>query len=378
MIYLDNAATTLKKPYAVRRECARCLRRFCANSGRGGHKSAMLAAERIYACRENLAALFHATDPSRVIFTANATAALNIAVKGILTPGAHAVISGMEHNSVLRPVVGASAAYTVAPADETGLVTAASVENALRGDTALIAVTHASNVTGTVNPIFEIGQIAAKYQIPFLVDAAQSAGVLPIDVQTDNISLLAFPGHKALYGPTGTGGLYISPAVSLRTLTEGGTGSASESDSQPEFLPDRFESGTLNTVGIVGLNEGVKFVMDRTVNAIRAEEVRLADKLAEGIARVPGVTLYGGKDRVGIVTFTLAGRDSVDIANTLDGAYRIASRSGLHCAPLAHKSIGTFPNGAVRLSVGCFTTENEVDRAAEAVKRIARSGVPFA
>ncbi|OQB14061.1 MAG: putative cysteine desulfurase [Firmicutes bacterium ADurb.Bin193] len=370
MIYLDNAATTLYKPHSVRRACNACLKKFCANSGRGGHKAALMASERIYACRESLAELFGISDPARIVFTPNATAALNIAIKGILTPDSHTVITGMEHNSVVRPVVGSGAYYSVALPDETGLVSAKSIENLITDNTKLIIAIHASNITGTINPIYEIGEVAKKYGIPFLVDAAQSAGVAPIDAERNNISMLAFPGHKMLYGPTGTGGLYISPGLELKPFIEGGTGSLSESDTQPDFLPDRFESGTLNTLGITGLYEGVKFVLKHTPSALYAHEARLAKMLVSGLSSINGVRIYGNNNRVGVVGFRLEGKDSVDVANTLDSRFDIACRGGLHCAFLAHKSMGTSEGGLVRMSVSYFTTENEIDRAVEAVKKI--------
>lgn len=370
MIYLDNAATTLIKPYSVKRECARCLKHYCANSGRGGHQKSFFASEKIYECRENLATLFGASNPIQIVFTLNTTHALNIAIQGILTPSSHAIISGMEHNSVLRPVVQSGAQYSIATPDENGQVSAKSIESLIQDNTALIAVTHASNVVGTINPIFEIGLVAKKYNIPFLVDAAQTAGVIPIDVEEDNISLLAFAGHKMLYGPTGTGGLYISSGIELKPLLTGGTGSLSESEFQPDFMPDKFESGTMNILGISGLNEGVKFVTKLTLSQIQKDENTLVEKLVEGLSNIPKVRVLGSKNRVGVVSFSVEGRDSIEIANELDRRFNIACRGGLHCAALAHKFLGTIEHGLTRFSVSHFTTENEIDKAIEALKKI--------
>ena len=372
MIYLDNAATTLRKPRAVRRECARCLKHYCANSGRGGHQKAFVASEKILECRESLAQLFNIKSPEQIIFTHNTTHALNIAIRGILKPGLHAVITGMEHNSVLRPVAASGADFSVAMPDELGTVSAESVEEMIRENTALIVVTHASNITGTINPIYEIGTVAKRHGIPFLVDAAQTAGVLPIDCEEDNISLLAFAGHKMLYGPTGTGGLYVSPSAeeSIAPFVTGGTGSLSESELQPDFLPDKFESGTMNILGIAGLNEGVKFVSRLTPSQIANDERRLTGQLIDGLLGIRGLHIHGGKNRVGVVGFSMEGTDSVYLANALDEKYGIACRGGLHCAALAHKSMGTLKHGITRLSVSHFTTENEIDKAVEAVKEI--------
>ena len=371
MIYLDNAATTLIKPRPVRKECLNCLKHYCANSGRSGHKASMKAGEKIFECRQNLAGLFNIDNPSRIVFTQNATMALNIAIKGIISPDSHFIISGMEHNSVLRPVASSGVQYSVAKPDETGLVSPAAVESLIKENTTLIAVTHASNIVGTINPICEIGRIAKKYNIAFLVDAAQTAGIVPIDVGECNISLLAFSGHKMLYGPTGTGGLYISPDINLKPLIEGGTGSVSESMYQPDFLPDRFESGTLNTLGIAGLNEGVKFVTDRTVDELQNYEKSLVTRLLDGLSGIRGIKVYGNDNRVGVVGFTLADRDSVEVANILDARYNIACRGGLHCAPIAHNSIGTASKGLVRFSVSCFTTKKDIDKAIHALNNIA-------
>ena len=335
---------------------------------------AMRAAEILCECRENLAKLFAIDDPLRICFTANATEALNLALKGSLKPSDHVVYSSMEHNSVWRPLVKleqGGVRMSMASADESGFVSPESVSRALRSDTTMIVVTHASNVNGTVNPIAEIGKIARKRNIRFLVDAAQTAGALPIDVQAMNIDLLAFPGHKGLLGPQGTGGLYIGRAVNLDTIKEGGTGSESASSRQPETVPDRYESGTLNTPGIAGLNEGVKYILQCGVEQIRRHEQALTRQLLDGLRQLHGVRLYGRlkpEDRIGVISFNLEGRDCEWVAAELDREFQIACRAGLHCAYLAHQTQGTAATGAVRFSLGPFASQDEIDAAVAAVR----------
>lgn len=370
MIYLDNAATTLKKPRAVIDAVEKWISFYSANPGRGGHKAALRASDKIYECRETIARLFNIDVVENVIFTLNTTMALNIAIGGIVTPQSHVVISGMEHNSVYRPIVNSGCEFTVAKADPTGFVSAKSVEEALRPDTSLIVINHASNVVGTINPIGEIGRIAKEKNIPLLVDAAQSAGVIDIDVKRDNISLLAFAGHKALYGPSGTGGLYVSPDIELKPIIFGGTGSMSESAFQPDFLPDRLESGTLNVVGIAGLLEGVKFVLANSTYEIEKYEQELTNRLIAKLGSMKHVTLFGGAKRVGVVGFEIDKMDSVAVCNMLD-ASGVAARGGLHCAPLAHQSLGT-QGGLSRISVSCFNTRQEIDKACDAIYRIVK------
>ena len=370
MIYLDNAATTLVKPYSVINACNLWLSKYCANPGRGGHRLSLNAGNKVYECRELIARLFNIERPENIIFTHNTTMALNIAIGGFVKPGMHIVISGMEHNSVYRPVANIGLPFTIAEPDATGYVSAESIKKAVKPNTGLIIVTHASNVVGTINPIREIGKFAKSRNIKFLVDGAQSAGVLDIDVKRDNIDMLAFAGHKMLMGPTGTGGLYVSPDVKLSPIIYGGTGSVSESDRQPDFLPDRFESGTLNVAGIAGLFEGVKYVIKNTTDAILKHEQMLTERLLQGLYNMDKITLFGGAERVGIVSFSVEGTDSVSVCNMLDNM-GIAARGGLHCAPLAHKALGT--DGLVRLSVGCFNTKNHIDYAVDAIYKIVKN-----
>lgn len=370
MIYLDNAATTLIKPYSVINACNLWLSKYSANPGRGGHKLSLNASNKIYECRELTAKLFNIKRPENIIFTLNTTMALNIAIMGFVKPGMHVVISGMEHNSVFRPVSNCGCNYTIAEPDPTGYVSAESIKKSVKPNTSLIIVTHASNIVGTINPIKEIGEFAKSRGIKFLVDGAQSAGVLDIDVERDNIDMLAFAGHKMLMGPTGTGGLYVSPDITLSPIIYGGTGSVSESSNQPDFMPDRLESGTLNIVGIAGLTEGVRYVLKNTVKAIRQHELRLTERLLQGLYNMDNISLYGGADRVGIVSFSVKNTDSVSVCNILD-TMNIAARGGLHCAPLAHKSLNT-PKGLARLSVGCFNTNSHIDYTIDAIYKISK------
>ena len=358
MIYLDNAATTLIKPYAVIEACNMWLNKFSANPGRGGHKLSLNAGNKVYECRELIAKLFNVDKPENIVFTLNTTMALNIAINGFVKPGTHIVISGMEHNSVYRPVSNCGCSFSVAEPDPTGYVSVESIKKAVRSNTSLIIVSHASNVVGTINPIKEIGEFAKSRGIVFLVDAAQTAGVLDIDVKRDNIDMLAFAGHKSLLGPSGTGGLYISPKIHLNPIIYGGTGSFSESPDQPDFLPDRFESGTLNIVGIAGLTEGVRYILKNTTKTIKEYEQKLTERLLEGLYNMDNLTLFGGINRIGIISFSINNIDSVSVCNMLDSK-KIAARGGMHCSPLAHKSLNT-PNGLVRLSVSCFNTYSDI------------------
>lgn len=370
MIYLDNAATTLKKPAAVIDAVDEWISCRSANPGRGGHRASLKASEKVYECRELIARLFNIERPENVIFTLNTTMALNIAINGLVGKNDHVVISGMEHNSVYRPIVNSGCRFTIAKPDATGFVSVQSVKDAVRLDTSLIIINHASNVVGTVNPITEIGEFAKSRKIPFLVDAAQSAGVIDIDVQRDNISLLAFAGHKMLFGPTGTGGLYVAPGIKIRPFMFGGTGSVSESAYQPDFMPDKFESGTMNLIGIAGLAEGVKFVLKNSTIAINNYEQGLTQRLISGLFDIKGTTVFGGVKKVGVVGFSVDGMDSVTVCNMLD-EMDIAARGGLHCAPLAHQSLGT-DGGLARLSVSCFNSKKDIDAAIDAVYKISR------
>jgi len=369
MIYLDHAATSWPKPPEVLHAIIAAMAEAGGNPGRSGHRMAMRAAEIVYACRENLARLFRIDDPLRIAFTANATEALNLAIKGLLRPGDHAVFSSMEHNAVWRPLHAMAALgvdLTMVMAERNGIVPPDATTKALRPQTKLVVLTHASNVNGALNDIAAVGKIAHEHGALLLVDAAQTAGCVPIDVDAMNIDLLAFPGHKGLLGPQGTGGLYIRPGLTLAPLKEGGTGSLSHLPTVPDFAPDRYESGTPNTPGLAGLNAGVQHVLSRGVEAVRADEIVLGERLHTGLARLPGVTLYGPETpqhRTGIVTLTVENRDCEEIAAVLDQEFDIACRAGLSCAFLAHRAQGTDRTGTVRLSLGAFSTESDVESA---------------
>jgi len=374
MIYLDNAASTHKKPSAVSKAMNRYMLEAASNSGRSGHKLSLYSGEKIYECRELVARLFNIDNPALIAFTPNTTAALNFAIHGYVTTNDHVVISGMEHNAVVRPVVASGADYTVAKADKCGMVTADSVRAAIKENTKLIIINHASNIVGTINPITEIGKLAAEKGIPLLVDAAQTAGVVNIDVKKDNIAMLAFAGHKMLYGPTGTGGLYVRHDIKLMPVIQGGTGTLSESIYQPDFMPDCLESGTPNVVGLVGLSEGIKYVLENGVDRLFSYEHELAQHIKYELSKLDNVTVYGCDNSVGVVGFNINNMDSVQVSTILDSRYNIATRGGLHCAILAHKSMGTDKLGMVRLSVSSFNTRQEVKNAISAIKDISLGG----
>ncbi|MDD2335044.1 MAG: aminotransferase class V-fold PLP-dependent enzyme [Geobacteraceae bacterium] len=366
-IYLDNAATSHPKPESVYRAVDHALREIGTSPGRGGYRRGLDATRIVFGARESLAELFGIKDSSRLAFTSSATEALNLAIAGMLRPGDHAVTTTMEHNSVSRPLRLAEkrgSSITRIPCDRSGFLNPRDLAAALRADTRLIVLSHCSNVTGTVQLLAEIGHLATKSGVPLLVDAAQTAGVMPIDVTAMGISLLAAPGHKGLLGPQGTGFLYIAEGLELPPLVVGGTGGHSSGEEQPEEMPDRFESGTLNTPGIAGLRAGVEFILSTGIETIRKKEMSLARHLVEGLGRLRGITLYGPapeKERGGIVSFTVEGRDPAMLGFTLDQEYDIEVRTGLHCAPWAHRTIGTYPAGTIRVSPGWFTTDQEIE-----------------
>jgi cysteine desulfurase family protein len=326
--------------------------------------------------REIIAALFGIFDSSRVVFTHSATEALNLAVRGILKPGDHVVTTSMEHNSLARPLHLASRQgieVSCVAADAEGYLNPHDIAAALRPNTRLVAVTHCSNVTGTLQPVAEIGKLVHQAGSVFLVDAAQSAGSVPIDVKQMNIDLLAAPGHKGLMGPPGTGFLYIAEGISLEPLLVGGTGTASASLDQPDELPERFESGTLNTPALAGLAAGAAFVASIRVEEIFRHETALVRRLMEGLSNLAGIRIYGpalNAVRGSVVSFTIKGKDPSQIGFLLDHEYGISVRTGLHCAPQAHKTIGTWPGGTIRVSPGWFTAESEIERFIEAVEQI--------
>ncbi len=381
MIYLDNAATTFPKPPEVRRAVEQATWRYGANPGRGGYAMAMASAARVYACREALADFFGLDDPTGVVFTANCTAALNYVMKGLLD-GGHVVISACEHNAVIRPLTALAekgVTFTeVATFPAEPQRTVESFRRAIRPDTRLVLCTHASNVGGWRLPIREIGALAHRMRLPFAVDAAQSAGILPLNMAQDYIDFLCLPGHKALYGPMGTGVLLCRGTWPLKTLLEGGTGSRSLSPEQPKELPDRLESGTLNVPGICGLHAGLSFVRRHGREALMTHETACMRRLYDRLVGEPGIRLHTLRPdpayTVPLVTLTVEGVASEAVAAQL-AAVGIAVRAGLHCAPSAHRLMGTLPQGAVRLCPSAFTTTAEVDETAKNLCRIARKAL---
>ncbi|MCL0102407.1 aminotransferase class V-fold PLP-dependent enzyme [Dehalococcoidia bacterium] len=382
MIYLDNAATSWPKPEVVYQAMNNFMHQVGASPGRSGHRLSIEAGRVVYETRESLARLFNIDDPLRIIFTSNATEALNVAINGVLRPGDHAITSSMEHNSVMRPLRALQergVELTVVSCSKEGFLDPGGIEKAIKPNTRLIVLNHASNVVGTLLPVSEVGAIARRHGVLFCIDAAQSAGAYPLDVSFMKVDLLAFTGHKSLYGPQGTGGLYIRQGVEdvVEPLMRGGTGSRSDSEHQPDFLPDKYESGTPNTVGLAGLGAGVQFVLSQGVDALREKEEKVMYLLIEGLGAIPGVTLYGSGDareQVAVLSFNIAGIASSEVAMRLEEEYDILCRPGLQCAPIAHKTLGTFPGGTVRVSPGYFTTEDEVDIVLRAVCNIASMG----
>jgi cysteine desulfurase family protein len=380
MIYLDNAATTWPKPEIVYRTMDTFMRNSGGNPGRGGHSMAEAASKVVDDTRLLLARLINAPDTDRVIFTFNCTDSLNTGLKGLLKPGDHVITSTIEHNSVIRPLeklrYQGIKITRISPDPEYGYVLPGDIEKAITSKTRLIIMTHASNVNGVIQPVGEYGLLARKYNLISMVDAAQSVGKYAVDVQRDNIDLLAFSGHKGLFGPTGTGSLYISERVDLDTLREGGTGSQSELEEQPSQLPNKFESGTLNTAGIAGLGAGLKYIFEESANKILGHEIRLTSRIIEGLSGIPGITIYAARNisrQCPVVSFTVNDMEPGEVGTILDQAFDIKVRTGLHCAPAAHKTLGTLPRGTVRLSPGYFNTNEEIDITLEAIESIAFS-----
>jgi cysteine desulfurase family protein len=381
MIYFDNPATSWPKPPQVKEAMNKFMEEVGANPGRSGHSLSVEAARIIYEAREALSVLFHVKDSSRVVFTLNATESINLALKGLLKYKDHVLTSGMEHNSVMRPLRDLETKgieVTVVPCFEDGTLDPREMEKRIQSNTKMIVLNHASNVTGTLLPIREVGKIAREYDLLFLVDAAQTAGAYSIDVERDKIDLLAFTGHKSLYGPQGTGGLVIGERINEREMTplkQGGTGSRSEFEEQPDFLPDRFESGTPNGVGIAGLLAGVQFVLEKGVEQIRQNEMTLIEELIMGFEKIPELKLYGPKnqnDRIATLSFNFPRLSPSDGASRLEKEFDILCRPGLHCAPAAHHTLGTFPEGTIRFGLSTFNTKEEIKTAIQVVSLIAK------
>ena len=375
MIYLDNAATTLHKPEGVAEAMTTALTSM-GNSGRGAHEATLDASRMIYGTREKLAELFHISDPMRIAFTCNATESLNIAIQGILQPGDHVITSVCEHNSVLRPVYQMAkrgVTYNMLPADKKGVIQYDQLTSLLKKETKAIVITHASNLTGNVTDLKKVSDFAKKNGLLLIVDASQTAGCIPIDVQELGIDVLCFTGHKGLMGPQGTGGIYVREGIKIAPLKVGGSGVKSFDKEHPDTMPTALEAGTLNGPGIAGLGASVSWLLKQGVEQIHEKEVSLARRFLKGIAEIPDITIYGDVDsqmRTAIVSLNLGDVDSAEISDWLWEDYGIAVRAGAHCAPLMHKALGTEQQGAVRFSFSCFNTEEEVDAAIRALKEL--------
>ena len=376
-VYLDNSATSWPKPPSVVKAISDYLNEYGGSPGRSGHSFSLRAAREVFETRELIAELFNARSSERVIFTANATHALNIALKGILKKGDHVIITSMEHNSMIRPLRYLEnqglIELSIVNCDSKGSINIENLINCFKPNTKLVATIHGSNVTGTLQPIRQIGNICKNNNVLYLIDAAQSAGFANIDMQQDNIDILAFTGHKKLYGPPGIGGLCINNDIAIETLIHGGTGSKSEMEIHPEFYPDRLEAGTGNTVGVVGLKAGIQFILDKGIDKLRIKQTELTNYFIKQLQEINEVILYGinsDEDRLPIVSMNIKNIIPSDLAFKLDNEFEIMVRAGLHCSPLAHKTIGTFPQGTVRFSIGSFNTEEEINYTIEAIKRI--------
>ena len=375
MLYLDNAATSLKKPFSLYPEMLKNTIINSANAGRSGHFYSLRASELIYRTSEALCELFNIKNPEQIAYTTNATMALNMGILGVLDENSHAVITQMEHNSVLRPIH-KTCRYTVVKADKLGRINPTDIEKAICKDTKMIVCTHASNVCGTIMPIDEISKIAHKHGIYFMVDAAQSAGSVPIDVCKTNIDILAFSGHKGLMMPMGTGGIYVSDKVKINPIITGGTGSFSEKPEQPDFMPDMLQSGTLNAPAIISAKKSIDYILRQGKGEILKKEKYLADFLIEGLKNIKNVKVHSPFDnRNGTVAFNIENMDSVQVSEILNSDYKICTRGGWHCAYPAHCALGTQKSGAVRASFGYFNSKKDAKKLIDAIYKISKNNV---
>jgi len=377
-LYLDNAATSWPKPDSVLKAMEN-FHKMGGNPGRSGHSFSIDAGRKLYSARDTIADFFNIADPLNIVFTLNATMALNTIISGFLKDGDHVITSGLEHNSVMRPLRYLEdqgiISISLIPSDERGVIDIEKMPNLINDDTALIIMTHASNVTGSILPIERAALIASDHEIPFCLDAAQSAGSLPIDVQSMNIDLLAFTGHKSLLGPQGTGGFYIKENLmkKIKPLMLGGTGSSSEFEKQPDFMPDLFESGTPNTIGLCGLEAGIQFINKKAIENIRNHEMELTKCFIESIKNIEEITLYGSikaEERTSVVSINVEKISSSQLVEILDNDYNIMGRPGLHCAPAAHEAIKTFPSGTARFSFGIFNSIEDVEYLTSSINKI--------
>ena len=376
MIYLDNAATSFPKPERVYREMDRCMREYCANPGRGGHIMSNKAGEAVMKARETICSFFNFSNPLQMCFTKNATEALNIAIKGSLLQGDNVITTSMEHNSVIRPLKTLERdgviSLTIVRANEFGEISAESIKELITPSTKLIACTLSSNVNGSIMPFKEIGEAARKAGVLFLLDASQGAGTIKIDMEEMFIDMLAFPGHKCLLGPQGTGALLVREGIMLKPILQGGTGSNSENMFQPDFMPDALESGTINTPGIIGLGYGIDFINSCGRDSIKQYKNFLFERLYNGVSDISCIRIYSRPvNNSGVFAINIAELDSNEVCYILDRRYGIETRAGLHCAPMAHETIGTLGRGVVRFSVGCFNTIEEIDQTIKAINEIA-------
>jgi cysteine desulfurase family protein len=378
-LYLDNAATSYPKPECMIAAMRDYSERVGANSGRSAHKQAQEASRIVFDTRESVARLIGSKDSSKVIFTSNATEGLNIAIFGLLDEGDEVITTSMEHNSVMRPLryleQARSVKINVVPCSMNGELDPDDIKRRIGKATKLIVLTSASNVCGTLLPVKQVARIAREHGVHLLVDAAQTAGCMPLNVKRDSLDLVAFSGHKGLLGPQGTGCLYVGDGVKLRPLCFGGTGSRSEHQTQPDFLPDSFESGTPNIIGIAGLGAAVKFILKRGVERIRTEEQRMTGILLDKLARIDGMVINGLNNselQVGVISIKIPGMEPSEIGYKLDARYDIAVRVGLHCAPAAHRTLGTFPEGTVRISPGPFNNTDDIDFLCNALTEITK------
>ena len=376
MIYMDNAATTMHKPKEVIDAVVAAMSSM-GNAGRGVNEASLSASRLIYDTREKLCRLFGAEDPRQIVFTANSTESLNIAIKGILNPGDHVIATMLEHNSVLRPLYEMEkkgVRLTIVKSNPEGTLDLADIENAIAPDTKMIVCTNGSNLTGNYIDPEPIGTLAREKGIVFVVDASQTAGVFPIDVQKMKIDVLCFTGHKGMLGPQGTGGMYVRKGLSVRPLLSGGSGVQTYSKTHPTEMPTALEAGTLNGHGIAGLHAAVEYLEKTGVDTIRAREQDLMWRFYEGVKEIPGVKVYGDfltKNRCAIVTLNIGDYDSSEVSDELLTEYGISTRSGGHCAPLMHEALGTVEQGAVRFSFSHYNTEEEVDTAIRAIRELA-------
>ncbi len=376
MIYFDNAATTFPKPKEVIDATVDFMSHYAANPGRAGHRMSLEASRIIFDARLEIAELIEAGNPMTIAFAKNATEALNMGIIGYAKKGDHIISTMMEHNSVSRPVSAlekSGISHTFVSCDEQGFLDIEAFENSFRENTSLVCVTHASNVIGTVNDLYKIGEICKKHDAALLVDVAQTIGIFDIDVKKMNIAMLCAPGHKGLYGPMGTGFIYVREDINLMPLMYGGTGSSSESLLQPDIMPDKLEAGTVNAVGIAGLLEGVRFVKKTGIENIRKHEQSLLQLCMDELKKIDDIIIYGPDDvarRSAVIGFNIGSISSTEIAYILDSAFDIQVRSGLQCGSLAHKSLGTLDQGIVRVSFSYFNKEEEVREFISAIKKI--------